>query len=146
MPGHRVVEVRSPGCGPRRGDGTRADGDDASDPAAIVRVLDADAPRHRIRPRGRDVLVTPGQDVAGWVLKNRRPYLALDPEHDPVVSPAHRSRFACRSILAVPMLNHQSRVSGVVEFHNRRGPSSARGVNLPTSVKSRRARRGRVPL
>ncbi|MBL8093065.1 MAG: GAF domain-containing sensor histidine kinase [Anaerolineales bacterium] len=70
-----------------------------------------------------DLHYAPGQDVAGWVLKNRRPYLALDPEHDPVVSPAHRSRFACRSILAVPMLNHQSRVSGVVEFHNRRGPS-----------------------
>ncbi len=63
-----------------------------------------------------------GQDPAGWVLKNRRAFSSLDPANDPAVSPAHRSRFSCHSILAVPMLNHQSRVSGVIEFHNRRGP------------------------
>ena len=70
-----------------------------------------------------DLRFASGQDVAGWVLKNRRSYLSPDPAHDPVVSPAHRSRFSCRSILAVPMLNHQSRVSGVIEFHNHRGPA-----------------------
>ncbi len=63
-----------------------------------------------------------GQDPAGWVLKNRRPFASSDPGNDPAVSPAHRSRFSCHSILAVPMLNHQSRVSGVIEFHNHRGP------------------------
>ncbi len=70
-----------------------------------------------------DVRCGSGADVAGWVLKNRRPYLGLDPDHDPTVGDAHRVLYPCRSILAVPMLNHQSRVSGVVEFHNRRGPA-----------------------
>jgi len=58
-------------------------------------------------------------EVASWVLGHRTAFVTNSPEMDVRLSP-HGDKPACRNILAVPILNHQRLVIGVLELENRR--------------------------
>ena len=59
------------------------------------------------------------EGIAGWVAKNRKSLIVNDAKHDPRFSPAvdKVTGFHTRSILAVPLMDHQQMV-GVLEILN----------------------------
>lgn len=64
--------------------------------------------------------VRSAESVAAWVIRKRQTYCnAIAPER-PLLVPSFARALECRSILCVPILNHQRTVTGVIEVHNRR--------------------------
>jgi signal transduction histidine kinase len=61
----------------------------------------------------------PGEGIAGWVMSHLRPYRSQDAVA-PSVSAEFAGRFDPRGVMAVPILNHQLHVLGVMEFHRAR--------------------------
>ncbi|MBW7884331.1 MAG: GAF domain-containing sensor histidine kinase [Caldilineaceae bacterium] len=59
------------------------------------------------------------QGSAGWVLANRQPYLCDNAVLDPNQNDEFVEQFGVRTLLAVPILNHQQHLLGVLQFHNR---------------------------
>jgi len=60
-----------------------------------------------------------GGEAALWVLKHRTAFVTNNPEMDVRLSARHSPR-AYRNLLAVPILNHQRLVIGVLQVQNRR--------------------------
>jgi two-component system sensor histidine kinase UhpB len=68
--------------------------------------------------------VRPGESVASsvasWVIRKQQPHISTAPSERPGLVPSFAKALACRSVLCVPILNHQRIVTGVIEVHNRR--------------------------
>jgi Nif-specific regulatory protein len=60
-----------------------------------------------------------GDGIAGWVAKHRKSLIVNDPKHDPRFFPAvdRSTGFQTRSILAVPLMDHDQ-IVGVLEIFN----------------------------
>ena len=60
-----------------------------------------------------------GDGIAGWVAKHRKSLIVNDPKHDPRFFPAvdKSTGFQTRSILAVPLMDHDQ-IVGVLEIFN----------------------------
>lgn len=61
-----------------------------------------------------------GDYTAGWVLAHKRPLLISTTGQHDQVDPRLVAEFGCRTLLAMPVLNHQGHVLGVIELHNQR--------------------------
>ena len=67
----------------------------------------------------KELRVNIGEGIAGWVAKNRKSLIANDSKHDPRFSPTvdKATGFQTRSILAVPLMDHEQ-IVGVLEILN----------------------------
>jgi signal transduction histidine kinase len=60
----------------------------------------------------------PGYGVPGWVITNKRPYIANDPANDPCVIQDIRQRLGFYNLINIPVLNNQGELLGCIEIHN----------------------------
>jgi PAS domain S-box-containing protein len=65
----------------------------------------------------------PGQGLAGWVAVHKAPYLTNDAGNDPQIMPESRERFAIRSALCTPLLDHRGEVLGFFQVNNKKDGS-----------------------
>jgi len=67
----------------------------------------------------KELRLSVGQGIAGWVAKHRKSLIVNDPKHDPRFFPAvdKATGFQTRSILAVPLMDHDQ-IVGVLEILN----------------------------
>ncbi len=66
--------------------------------------------------------IASGTEIAGWVTTHLRPYRTPDTSpNPPIISPSFAQQFDCEVVLAVPILNHQLHVLGVIECHRSLG-------------------------
>ncbi len=66
--------------------------------------------------------IPPGAEIAGWVMTHLRPYRSPDSHpNPPTISATFARYFPCDVVLAVPILNHQRHVLGVIECHRPSG-------------------------
>lgn len=78
----------------------------------VREVLEIDHEFQRGRFQPVSLRFQPGEGIAGWVMIYKRPYLGPPALNDPTES-GH-------SVLAVPILNHQGFILGVIECHRPR--------------------------
>ena len=76
----------------------------------------------------------PGQDIPGWTMTHLRPFRSQDSSATPTLSPEFAHRFPCHplqgdAVLAVPILNHQLHVLGVIEAHRAGSRNDHFGIN-----------------
>lgn len=62
------------------------------------------------QPQAINLEFRAGEGVAGWVIAHKQPYLGSNTSLDPASSEQY-------SVLAIPILNHQLRLLGVIECH-----------------------------
>lgn len=67
-----------------------------------------------------ECLWPPGVGLAGWVLENRKTYLAPDALADAQIDKDFRERFGILSAICLPILDSQEEVIGFFELHNSR--------------------------
>ncbi|MFN8456447.1 MAG: GAF domain-containing protein [Anaerolineae bacterium] len=75
----------------------------------VREVLEVDQELQQGRFQPVNLRFQPGEGIAGWVMIYKRPYLG-----PPVLTDPPQSG---RSVLAVPILNHQGFILGVIECH-----------------------------
>ena len=86
-----------------------------ADDAIRVEAICAD---NHVQP-GDGLVISPGENGAGLVLLKRHTVICVDATRDPLITPDFRTRFGCRSVLSVPMLDHQNEILGVIQWHDR---------------------------
>lgn len=59
-----------------------------------------------------------GQGVEGYVMSSKLSYLCNEPAQDPLVLPEMRRKLGFSTLIAVPILNHERKLLGVVEIHD----------------------------
>ena len=65
-----------------------------------------------------DLSFKPNQEITGWVMTHLRPFRSQNKQtNPPTISPAFAQQFPCEHVLAVPILNHQQHLLGVIECH-----------------------------
>jgi GAF domain-containing protein len=72
-----------------------------------------------VRGEIKELRLNMGEGIAGWVAKNRQSLIVNDTKHDPRFLPAvdKATGFQTRSILAVPLMDHEH-IVGVLEILN----------------------------
>jgi PAS domain S-box-containing protein len=73
----------------------------------------------RVRPL--DLVLAPGQGVAGHVVRTARPYIADDAVADPVVAADFQRRLGFTRLVTVPIFRGDGRVLGCFQVHDKRG-------------------------
>lgn len=67
-----------------------------------------------------DLRLAAGEEIAGWVLLYKTPYLTPNTAQDPQISATLIEQLNCRNVLAVPIVSHRRGILGIIELHNRR--------------------------
>lgn len=62
-----------------------------------------------------------GQGLLGWMMATKKPYLCHDVAVDPLIALELAQTFGCRTLLAIPILDHQQHILGLIQCHDRRG-------------------------
>jgi len=72
-----------------------------------------------VRGEIKELRLSVGEGIAGWVAKHRKGLIVNDPEHDPRFFSAvdKATGFQTRSILAVPLMDHEQ-IVGILEILN----------------------------
>ncbi|NJM39527.1 MAG: GAF domain-containing protein [Anaerolineae bacterium] len=86
----------------------------ADDAVRVEAICDG----NHVQP-GDGLTILPGENGAGLVLLKRHTVICVDATRDPLITPEFRARFGCRSVLSVPMLDHQNEILGVIQWHDR---------------------------
>ena len=98
---------------------------------AVSGELHVSIPTGPIKDRITGMSIPRDKGIAGWVLKNKQPYLSNTPKEDQNFWEELSSEFVTRNILCVPLINSKNEAIGVIQVLNKEGGKNFEESEIP---------------
>ena len=93
--------------------------------------LHVSIPTGPIKDRITGMSIPRDKGIAGWVLKNKKPYLSNSPKEDEFFWEELSSDFVTRNIMCVPLINSKGESIGVIQVLNKEGAKDFSEAEIP---------------
>ena len=93
--------------------------------------LHVSIPTGPIKDRITGMSIPRDKGIAGWVLKNKKPYLSNSPKEDEFFWEELSSDFVTRNIMCVPLINSKGESIGVIQVLNKEGGKDFSEAEIP---------------
>ena len=98
---------------------------------ALSGELHVSIPTGPIKDKITGMSIPKDKGVAGWVLKNKKPYLSNSPKDDKIFWEELSSEFQTRNIICVPLINSKDEAIGVIQVLNKKDGKDFLETEIP---------------
>ncbi|MCR9133847.1 MAG: GAF domain-containing protein [bacterium] len=98
---------------------------------ALSGELHVSIPTGPIKDKITGMSIPKDKGVAGWVLKNKKPYVSNSPKDDDIFWEELSSEFQTRNIICVPLINSKGEAIGVIQVLNKKDGKDFQDTEIP---------------